>query len=990
VLEQAKLLHLDIRDPMALISEELPAASRPDGAGYHHLAAFLSARNLVAHPEWLSTEYRTRIGLSPAPSSLPQAIAQQGLRPRRATVSLTAKVENHVFLRATHQVTGDINLTLGSYSTTSGSSTGNSAGISGGSGVAGADGSAAGGSAGWSRSGSESRSRSETQIWGWERLKIEVGQHYAFKADVNFTASVTDGESAEAQRIKLDDGTVLFTLPEREALRLYGRRELDLPLHQVADAAERFLKDDLTMDRRTASAFVRRYESEKSGVTDGLAATHTRAQLAGKVRELSGMGSAAAGTAEAELENTLDTADAAVAKVEVSPPEHYNTMMGAALVEQTAFTNEAGSAMDVHGAVKAAVDQAAPGRFDKDPILSESLYGDLAGKRWQGHLDDMLDPRGFVKEYPVRTSGTGPPEVLRLRVRAVFGGPVVGDGTEESAISIVQGYDYEELSRGRSHSTSHSFNLGGAGNEALGGNAGVSTDQSRTSSASSAEQSTMLQRMLHGKTTRVERQLHLLVEVERVPVAGGTTKGIFRRGADRALSDDRGGYGAELLSGQMTQLVPTAVLNGPAVPPSTAERADHRTVVLPASYFVEGTRPYLQGEPETDKLFDTIAERLASRDMLSVNGVRMHRTELENQLSASVRSAAFHRMASEDGHKMVRLPVVGHGNQVVDVRVTARVSDVQLVGNPVENGQLGVVDRIQRTAKTSATGNQWVPASGAGGGGSGALDIKGGVSAGEQMSSTDSDTTGNRNELSKFEEGTLVTVRVRVDYDLSFERSKLTRGGDEKVKKSDSMQQVATGEAYLTMFEQQYLEMRERMETGASMSEALEGLDPQFAGRHEYAFDHTENAAGQPEYHPYQPMLDALAEARKEDTTVQVTIQQHDRGVRTYQAKPDGTMRGLNDGGFGAAFATLHPRMAQLAEGRVDLQQLFNTSERTKHFSGAVSEALQQQGIPAAALAELDHSLAARAAAGRSTGDGARQNVGAQTSPASHGLQVST
>ncbi|QNE22516.1 hypothetical protein F1D05_37220 [Kribbella qitaiheensis] len=989
VLEQAKLLHLDVGDPMAKIQAALPAASRPDGPGYHHLAAFLSARSLIAHPEWKTAEYRTRIGLSPAPSSPAQAIAQQGLRPRRATVALTGKVENHVFLRATHQVTGDINLTLGSYSNTDGSSTGNTAGISGGSGVAGADGSAIGGSAGWSRSGSESRSRSETQIWGWERLRIEIGQHYVFKADLNFTAEVADGESAKPRQIKLDDGTMLFTLPERDALRMYGRRELDLPLHQVADAAERFLNDDLTMDRRTAAAFVRRYESEKSGVTEGLAGTHTREQLATKMREVAGMGEAAAGTPEAELENTLDTADEVVEKsTEVSLPEHYNTMMGAALVEKTEFTNEAGSVLDVHGAVKSALEQAAPGRFEKDPILSESLYGDLAGKRWRGHLDDMLDPRGFVKEYPVRTSGTGPPEILRVRVRAVFSGPVVSDGSEESAISIIQGYDYEDISRSRTHSTSHSFNTGAAGNEAVGGNIGVSTDQSRTSSASSAEQSTMLQRMLHGKTTRVERQMHLLVEVERLPVAGGNTRGILRRNADRAVSDNRGGYGAELLSGRMTQLVPTAVLNGPPTPPMAKERQDHREVVLPASYFVEGTRPYLLGEPETDKLFNTIAERLAGRDMLSVNGVRMHRTELENQLSASVRSASFHRMASDEGHKMVRLPVPGHGSQVVDVRVTARVSDLQLVGNPIEKGQLGVVDRIQRTAKTSATGNQWVPASASGGSGFGALDVKGGVSVGEQASYTDSDTTGGRNELSRFEEGTLVTVRVRVDYDLSFERSKLTRGRDEKLKKSDSMSQVATGGAYLTMFEHQYLEMRERMETGSSLSEALEGLDPQLAGRHQYAFDHTENEAGQPEYHPYQPMLDALAEARKDETTVQVTIKQQDGQERTYQAKPDGTMRGLNDGGFGAAFATLHPRMAQLAEGRVDLQQLFNTTERTKHFSGAVSEALQQEGVPAAVLTELDHSLAARAAAGRSTGDGARRQV--QTSTANQGMQIST
>jgi hypothetical protein len=79
--------------------------------------------------------------------------------------------------------------------------------------------------------------------------------------------------------------------------------------------------------------------------------------------------------------------------------------------------------------------------------------------------------------------------------------------------------------------------------------------------------------------------------------------------------------------------------------------------------------------------------------------------------------------------------------------------------------------------------------------------------------------------------------------------------------------------------------------------------------------------------------------------------------------------------------------MAQLAEGRVDLQRLFNTAERTKHFGGAVSEALQQKGVPAAVLTELDHSLAARTAAGRTAGDGAsRRSVPA----ASHGVELSS
>jgi hypothetical protein len=346
-------------------------------------------------------------------------------------------------------------------------------------------------------------------------------------------------------------------------------------------------------------------------------------------------------------------------------------------------------------------------------------------------------------------------------------------------------------------------------------------------------------------------------------------------------------------------------------------------------------------------------------------------------------------MASDEGHAMVRLPVVGHGRKVVDVRVRALVSDLQLVGEPMNGVQIGEVDRIQRTARTSTAGNRLLPATGTVGGGLPALDVKGGVSVGEQFSDTDSDTTGNRNELSKFEEGTVVTVRVRVDYDLTFERKVLDRQGDDKkVQRSAELHGVAAGEAYLTMFHHEYLAMRERMESGAPLATALEGMSPQIAGRHHHATEFTENSAGQQEYRPYQPLLDALAEARKDQVTVQVTVRERDGQSRSYQARPDGTMRGVNDGGFAAAFATLHPRLAQLSEGRVDLRELFNTSPPSTRFTGAVSEALQQNGVPASVLAELDHSLAARPAAVGASSNGARQTVGAHNIPATPGLSV--
>ena len=71
-----------------------------------------------------------------------------------------------------------------------------------------------------------------------------------------------------------------------------------------------------------------------------------------------------------------------------------------------------------------------------------------------------------------------------------------------------------------------------------------------------------------------------------------------------------------------------------------------------------------------------------------------------------------------------------------------------------------------------------------------------------------------------------------------------------------------------------------------------------------------------------------------------------------------------------AAFATLHPRLALLAEGRVDLRALHTPDAPPQRFTSAVVEALQRHGIPAAALVETDsrmsHPRTAKAAMRRS------------------------
>ncbi|HEY3002309.1 MAG TPA: hypothetical protein VGJ44_08150, partial [Kribbellaceae bacterium] len=974
VLDRATILHLDAGDMLARLRAELPAATRPDAAAMHHLAAFVNPRNLIAHPEWTQTgyssrfTYRTRLGSA------------------EATVALRGHVRDHVFLGATSQVTGDINLTLSSFGTTSGRSTGGTAELSGADGPATASGGGWHASASANRSSSVSRSETDLSIWGWERLMIEVGQQYVFRAGVGFEAGLTDREGGTARRVELADGTMLFTLPEREALRLYGRRELDLPVPQVADAVERYLTGRLTLDGRTATTLVRRYREEKHGVTDGLAASHTHERLVAALRKTAGV-PAAADDAEHDLDTALEvTEPLAERPAEVSLPEHYRDTMGAALIESVALTGPDGAGTDLLGEVRAAVERVAPGALDADPVLAESLYGDLAGRRWRGHLDDMLDPRGFVRDYPVKAAGAGPgvgpADLLTVRVRAELTGPALTDGTPdtpaESAIILVQGYDFDEHSRTDTRGTTYAAHAGyGAGGDLVAGGAG--TDRGRTVSAGSGEQLTRLQRLGHFSAARVDRGVRLVVGVQRTPVRGAATRGRVMQAADRHPANEPVATSTEL-SGRLTQLVPRALVGATPAPVAAADQPrDHRVVSLPSAYFVEGTRPYPRGEPAADTLFDTVYERLARRDLLTAAGMRLHRTELENQLSASARSAAFERIAGDEGHRLVRLPVPGHRTAVVDVRVRAVVSDVELVSGTVDEVEIGQVDRFQRTTRTSVQGNRLVPL-GRDVEGAPVEDVKGGTGSGEQVSEKVTDTTGNRNETSMFERGATATVRVRLDYELSFERRAVKRDGSEKVKHAETLRNAAAGEAYLTMFEHEYRAMRERMESGAPVLPPFEhtwgAAMPARAGtRRVRADEYSGVGTGQMRFQPYQPLLDALAEARRDGVVVALTVHERDGTDRSYEAHPDGTMTGVDDGGFAAAFATLNPRLALLSEGRVDLRELYNTAPRSDRFTLAVTDALRHARVPDAVLDEAVHAVAPQRAVVQAQ-TGARRTIG--------------
>jgi hypothetical protein len=71
-------------------------------------------------------------------------------------------------------------------------------------------------------------------------------------------------------------------------------------------------------------------------------------------------------------------------------------------------------------------------------------------------------------------------------------------------------------------------------------------------------------------------------------------------------------------------------------------------------------------------------------------------------------------------------------------------------------------------------------------------------------------------------------------------------------------------------------------------------------------------------------------------------------------------MQGVHDGGFATAFATLDRNLVLMAEGRVDLRELYNTAEPGGNFSTTVAAALEQNGVPTSMLKGLTHSTSQR------------------------------
>jgi hypothetical protein len=792
------------------------------------------------------------------------------------------------------------------------------------------------------------------------------GQHYQFWGDLVLEAELrTSG--AEPRKIELENGAIVLTLPERDALRSYGQGKLDLPLTKVSDAVERLLDGNLSLPRRTTTALVRRYQTEKAGVAEGLAATHTDERLADHLRGLANLPKAPNETFD---EVVRAAEEVTRQRVTVGLPRHYDTTMGAAVIDRASLQDLDGNDTDLLREVHAAIEEHSPGALD-DAVLAQALRGDLAGVHWRGHMESMLDPGGFVQEYPVGTSRN-----LKVRIRLVYDGPATTDGgtsTTENAYNFVQMWKFREQGRSATATTSYGAQAGAA---TTGGSAGLSTNLSTSTTATSSEQNTRISEAFWLDTQRIERDYRVIVEVEDAPSA---TRGRVAQTVDRLRSAPTPTRRES--TGRMSMLVPRSVIN--AKPQELPEVTDHRPITLPSNYLVEGTQPYLTGRQPVNSLFNAVYSRLSRRDMLTAAGVQLHRTQLENILGGSTRATAFEQMAGS-GYDLVPLAVPGHSSRTVAVRVRAEVSGLELVSDPDDEStvQMGENARELRLTLLTSESNKLLPTSKSAGGSDPETGIKAGISTGEQVTEKDTGTVGARHETGGYESGQVVTIKVNVDYHLDVERRGVDRRNQPKVERTDTVHRAATGEAYLTMFRHEYDAMRARMEAGEPPLRDWDHTKaPKPVKVRTIKVDST-----QEDQRPYRPLVEALAQARRDGVNVELSLRGKDGSKQVYVATPEGTMTCSANEGFAQAFATLHPQLALLAEGRVDLQQLYDSGVRNGRFTGAVVEALQQQGIPAAVLTQADSTLK-RAAAQPET-DGAREQRGAAAGMSSAGIMI--
>ncbi|GAA2832118.1 hypothetical protein GCM10010522_57980 [Kribbella solani] len=992
------------------IADEICAAIpaiRSDSTALPALHAALAPTSLVANREWMNGSYRLPFVVTQAPGNPVHAFKDGTILPQEYQVVIRGEAASLTHVAMTKQVTVDINFTMSAVGHTSG--TEKSGKISGnlGGGMGGADGSETTGGLSLGRSTGTSQSTTVSETSGEERLLINPGMHHEFLERHKMYADITHNGQV-VRTVELPDALVQKAMAERRALELYASRKLDLPLWVAEDACERYLNGKLELPERTASGFVRRYKLEKEGTTTGLAATHTTERLTAKLQEQYRTDPDESLTEDDRLTAALDKADDIARQVRAMHASGaYEDSLGGADIESLVLADDPDKMVDLRTQLEPQIDQVAPGLRERSYVLQSALDVNFKPRGFHGHLENMLGPDGDYNPIEVPIRGQAGSDVLLNHVTARFTGEIKvhavladEDGNilrdkdgkprlaKEDAGGVEQGYDYMQIDRSASNTKSITGGIEGGMPGATGaGSAGLSTDLTTTDGRGDGIQNTELRRGGVFVRHLVEREVVFTTEVIRIRNAGAAAMASARWKLGKIDPNDvTSSSGKRELKATLSLMMPKGELaDGPRPAEQEAAQAvetaaDHRSFRLPEGAIALRYVPHGRGAAKQDQLYRNLTAVLRRPEYLGRRGMAEFRHFVRPILKPTSLKAKIGRLM-HGGIKLPPLARPGNGNSMVSVTISAEPTGLELDGvdhdgAPTE-GQEGHVWRSQRVARKSHSRNRRTPVAANGGIDAGLVSVGGSI--GEQVKEQSSDGYGTRLEESRFLEGQLVTVRIPVQFAATVRTTSDNGRGEQVVRNTDRFPNLAQGQMYVKMLGHRYLEALRQMEQGVSLDAVLAGARlqavPDKLGKPELrATEYRQGQAGT-EYRPYRPLLDAIEKAKAERRAVVLQVTESYGIERLYQALPNGTMLGVNDGGYAAAFSSLHPHLAMMAEGKIDLRTLYNTSSPDGSFSAKVAAELERQGVPREILKQLDYTTA-KATMPKAPQHGARPSAG--------------
>ncbi|NUW32342.1 helix-turn-helix domain-containing protein [Nonomuraea sp. SMC257] len=955
------ILHMDVPGSHEAARRVAPRGMRAGSRALQIVTALLNVRNLVSHTKLFTRAVTAALGSSA------ENLAS------RSSLSVEGELGEAEVIAAVDHVNGDILFGLGS----AGVSWGGSSGVSVGTSVSASDlddgGTSSDGAAVSlpSRSGGTSDSTSILDIWGNEELTIKYGRQYIIRASatLTFTGSETathaqrssrGGVSYGETRTETAQGTVLGMIAEYEALQMYIDGELKLPGALVADAVERFLNHSLDLDPSVAVPLVQRYvkdvaKARKAGADVSYAARHTPQVLLARVKEVMGIAPDPAaqhgrrrGNPEKALKRTLSAAADLLARSQdvVLAPSH-DRALGTSTVESLDVTEKRGwnwqrgkprkrgKPVSMMDAVTRAVNNAIPGAVEGSPTLAEELAVNFSDKAARVHVLDMWSARGYEKSYHVQGTTPGSQtEEVTVRARLVPADPKNPRRAKflshtNEAGTIIQRYRYTDRTHSRSYNGSYAVGVDYNTSDASNGyGGGVSTDRGRSYTSSINRQSARLNRIgLFNGLDRVRQDMVLVIEVERRPVRGRVrghvhrVTGKLRRRFRRARP--------VTFRAALTRYLPTGMIRPASEDPGPLQTVpDPRRVELLPGQFPSS----IWEDPDRPSLYDVIVAQLTK--MTGATAVDEIRPELVRRLLPSSLLTAFERMAEPAGEVLVRTARQGFRSQGTEVNVKAHLSDLTVVSGPFE-AEIGEVDRAADAQNATVSRSHVLPIGMGGSAKDNQTGLDGGVRVGEQASESVSDHHGGRRERSMFRKGPAYVVRLRVDYDLTFQNvARLRDGREHPVGKPIHLPGATGGEVDVVLFADELADLQARMEANARVA-------PPDTGRRTFRFVPEPGREG---------MIDALRDARlaaRERGEVAVVAVRDKYGLHRYHAHPDGSLRSMTtDGWFAEAFATLPPLVLEAASAfGLDLREVYLTSDEPGTFTHQVKAALMARGV---------------------------------------------